>query len=233
MMGEAVSTGEITPAQKKLIEKRVAAGDSFDAIRARVRELGHVGNEDLRDEFDEISQVVDLRRQLKKEGARLMREFIGRVKNGSDVDDMAAMLEIAIYRDLLRRYMEDDKALTGVPIDKLLMIDIHYRRARIAGHMALASGKGADAAKKLAARMLPKIVGKLVSLADENMAAQIKSLLPQIMEWAKAELGRENIEEMENEENELERLNAFIADDGSGALNQREAGYEKATGLVE
>ncbi|MBF0292015.1 MAG: hypothetical protein HQK86_07635 [Nitrospinae bacterium] len=231
-MSEAVSTGEITPAQKKLIEKGVIAGLSFEAIRARVRELGHVGNDDLRDEVDGISQALELRRQFKKEGVRLMREFVGRVKNGSDVEDMAAMIEISIYRDLLRRYTEDEKTLERIPTEQLLKLDVRYRMARIACQRELVNGKGADAAKKLAARLLPKIVNKLVSFADERMAEQIKALIPQTMEWAKAELGRENIEEMENEGNELERLNALLADDGSGCLDQREAGREKATGLV-
>ena len=232
-MSESVSTGEITPAQKKLIERGVSAGLDFDAIRIRVRELGHVSSDDLRDEVDGITQVIELRKQFKKEGVRLMREFMGRVTSGSDVDDMAAMLEIAIYRDLLRRYTENDKALEGIPFDRLLMLDIHYRRARIAIQRELAHGKGADSAKKLAARLLLKIVNKLVSLADENMGAAINVLIPEVMEWAKAELGREYIEEIEREENELEQLNARIAGEGSGGDSQAEAGHEKAHGLAE
>jgi hypothetical protein len=232
-MGELLSTGQITPAQKNRIERCVAAGDDFEAIYTRVRELGHVTREELRDEVDGQMQVIGLRRQLKKESVRVMSEFMGRVRSGSDVDDMAAMLEIAIYRDLLRRYTENDKALEGIPLDKLLMIDIHYRRARIASQAQLLNGKGADAAKKLTARMLPKIVNKLVSLADENMSTAINGLIPEVMEWAKAELGREYIEEIEKEGNEREQLNAIIEQDCSGDPGQREAGYEKAIGVVE
>lgn len=231
-MKEGMPTGEITPTQRKLIEKWVASGLSFDAIRIRAREFGHVSNDDLRDEVEGISQVVELRKQFKKEGVRLMREFVGRVKSGSDVDDMAAMLELAIYRDLLRRYTEDDKALTGIPLDKLLMIDIHYRRARIALQRETVNGKGADSAKKLYARMLPKIVNKLVSLADGGMATAINEMRPQIMEWAKAEFGRENIEEMEKEEYGIEQIAARIAGESSLSDSQGEAGHEKAHGLA-
>jgi hypothetical protein len=232
-MGEPMSTGGITPAQKRIIEREIASGTSFDDIYIRVRELGPASKEELRDEVDGQRQVIELRRQFKKEGVRLMREFMNRVRTGSDVDDMAAMLELAIYRDLLRRYTEDEKALTGIPLDKLLMIDIHYRRVRIASQAQLLNGKGADAAKKLAARILPKIVSKLVSLADENLATAIKALLPEALELAKAELGRANIEEMEKEEDGIEQLSALIAEERSGAGDQTEAGHEKAIGMVE
>lgn len=232
-MSEALSTGEITPAQRKLIEKGVAAGLPFEAIRARVRELGHVSSDDLRDEVDGITQVIELRRQFKKEGVRLMREFMGRIRSGSDVDDMAAMLELAIYRDLLRRYTENEKALENIKLEELLRIDIQYRRARIASQRELANGKGANSAKKLAARMLPKIVNKLVSLADENMATAINDLLPEFMEWARAELGRENVEEIEKDEHGIEQLNAIIAEDCASGDSKGEAGHEKAHGLAE
>lgn len=232
-MGEPLSIGGITPTQRKIIEKEIASGTSFEAIYTRVRELGHASKEELRDEVDGQTQVIGLRRQLKKEGVRVMSEFMGRVRSGSDVDDMAAMLEIAIYRDLLRRYTENDKALEGIPLDKLLMIDIHYRRARIASQAQLLNGKGADAAKKLTARMLPKIVNKLVSLADENLATAIKALVPETVEWAKGELGRENIEEMEKDEHGIEQLTALIAEDCPGADSQAEAGYGKAIGVVD
>jgi hypothetical protein len=231
-MSELLSKGGITQAQKNRIERCVAAGDDFEAIYIRVRELGHASKEELRDEVDGQRQVIELRRQFKREGVRLMRDFMNRVRTGSDVDDMAAMLELAIYRDLLRRYTENEKALEEVKLEALLRIDIQYRRVRIASQAQLLNGKGADAAKKLTARMLPKIVARLVSLADEKTATAIKALVPETVEWAKGELGRENIEEMEKDEHGIEQLNALYAQDCPGAGNQAEAGHENAHGLA-
>lgn len=232
-MSEPLSIGGITPTQRKIIEKEIASGTSFDDIYIRVRELGRASKEELRDEVDGQTQVIGLRRQLKKESVRVMSEFMGRVRSGSDVDDMAAMLELAIYRDLLRRYTENDKALEEVKLEALLRIDIQYRRVRLASQAQLINGKGADAAKKLTARMLPKIVAKLVALADGQTATAIKALVPETVEWAKAELGRENIEEMEKDEHGIEQLNARYAEDCSGDPGQKEAGHEKAIGVVE
>lgn len=231
-MSERLPTGAISAEQKALIEKGLASGLSFDAIRREVLEIGSVSGDDLRDEVDRIGQIVELRRQFKKEGARLMREFVNRVKSGSDVDDMAAMLELAIYRDLLRRYTEDDKALERISMEQLLKLDIRYRMARIACQREMVNGKNAESAKKLYARMLPKIVNKLVSLADSHTAEGINALRGQIMDWAKGEFGRENVEEMEKEEYGIGQIAARIAGEGPGGAGQGEAGHEKAYGLA-
>ena len=231
-MNTRLATGAITTEQKAAIERGLASGASFDAIRREVLSKGYVPDEDIRDEIDRLGQVLELRRHFKKEGARLMREFVDRLKSGSDVEDMSAMLELAIYRDLLRRYAEDDKALDRISIEQLLKLDIHYRRVRIAWRRDVVNGKGAGAAKKLSARMLPKIVDKLASLAGGEVAGEINALRGQLMDWAKGEFGRENVEEIEREENEIEQLSARIAEEGSCGDSQTEAGHETDHGLV-
>ncbi|MBI4665358.1 MAG: hypothetical protein HY751_02985 [Nitrospinae bacterium] len=180
---------------------------------------------------DMETQAMELKRHFKQEGARLIREFLERAKTGSDVEDMAALLELAIYRDLLRRYADDDKALERISMEQLLKLDIYYRRARLQARREESRSKDSAAIKKTAARLCVKILAKVEEMSGEEDQEKIRALRAPLLSWAGAEFDRESIEEMERENDGIERLSAAMLN-GAGDCGEERAGNGKAVGLA-
>ncbi|MBI5816684.1 MAG: hypothetical protein HZB29_13865 [Nitrospinae bacterium] len=225
-MNDVVSPS-LSDEQKDAVERAFAAGSPKAEILREALALGPAREEDVADEIEKMEAAAQLKRHFKKEGARIIRDFLDRAKAGSDVDDIAALLELAIYRDLLRRCAEDEKSLGRISMEQLLKFDIHYRRVRIATKKVDESSPATAAkTRKLAARMLVRIVEKI-----ESLGGQVKSLHDPLMEWAKEEFGEKFVAEADGELNEIELIGSRAAMIGFDMNMENDDGHDPACGL--
>lgn len=181
----------------------------------------------VREAMEKVAGEMNARSDAKREGARLVRGFLKMAKEGADIDDMAAALEQAVYRDILRRYAEAGDPLVSMTMEQLLRLDLSYRSARLSKRKE----EGREAApSKLVARVCVETFEKIVELSGGHGGKGLRELKGKVLGWAKARYGEENVLEIENEEKEIERLSRLFK--RSRGAGKGKAGPRKAFGLA-
>lgn len=175
--------------------------------------------------------VLNAKKEAKKEGSKLIEIFLADAKDGAEVDDMAALLEQALYRDILRRYMEDEDAIKQIGLEQLLKLDISYRKIRIASDKEGRVGLDAKKIERWAARYTGEVFNKIVTLAGEKGKC-IAPFKKPLIDWAKQKFGHESFTEIERERKEIEKLNDYFAKEKNGARHKKAADPEPAHGHV-
>jgi len=205
-MSDETMNQDLTEKQMRAMERGVYAGLDTDCIIGAVLALGEADKADVETEIEKARAAFDLKKHFKKEGARLIREFLERAKSGSDVDDISALLELAIYRDLLRRYAEDERSLSNIPMDELLKLDLSYRRVRLAGKKAEFSSKDAASLKNLSAKVCVSLIDKIGTLVGDEAKVEIQLVKESLVDWAKKQYGEVNVEGVSSELRELSEI---------------------------
>ena len=132
-MGSVINlAGRLNEQQKSLIKQGVLEGKEWKEVHALVSGIAPVTQALVKEMMEKYSSGLHVKAEAKLEGARLIEQFLKEAKEGADVDSMAALLEQALYRDILRRYMEAGDPLVSMTMEQLLKLDITYRTARLA-----------------------------------------------------------------------------------------------------
>ena len=218
--------------QMAVIRQGTVKGREWKEVYDNVCAIRPATQSVVRETMEKVASESGAKSEIKREGTRLVREFLHRAKEGADVDDMAAVLENAVYHDLLRRYADAGDPLVSMTMDQLLKLDLSYRSAR------LSKTKHEDAARdermsKLAARVCMETLDRIVSLTGDRAAReQVKKTRGPLIRWARKKYGTDNIEQLEKDRNEIERLSSLIRRRRSGGCNTREAGHGKPDPLA-
>ncbi len=116
--------------QLKVIRNGVRQKRDWESVCKEVCAEKPVTQKLVRDEMDKVAQMDAKIYGAKREGTRLINEFLEKIKDGDDVDGMAALFEQAIYRDILRRYAELADPFVSMSTEQILKLEMAYRTAR-------------------------------------------------------------------------------------------------------
>ncbi|VAX21100.1 hypothetical protein MNBD_NITROSPINAE02-501 [hydrothermal vent metagenome] len=223
---------QLTDEHKSIIRHGAINGDDWRAIHNEVCQVSPVTQKLVKKMMERYASDVAIKSSAKREGARVVHEFLEKALSGNDVDDMAAALENAVYRDILRRYADAGDALVSMTMEQVLKLEMTYRASRLTQKKRAADMKDSGQVAKLSARICMEMIDKLAALADEDIKAQLEKQKKPLLEWAAGEFGKENITEILNERNEIERLSRLMVKKRSrlNGANGRED--QKLVGLV-
>jgi hypothetical protein len=118
--------------QKSLIKSLAMEGADWKKVHAMVSGIKPVTQKLVKEMMESHANTITLKADAKKEGAQLIEKFLSGVKDGAEVDDLAALLEQALYRDILRRYANSGEPLVSMTMEQLLNLDLKYRSTRLA-----------------------------------------------------------------------------------------------------
>lgn len=110
----------------------------------------------VREEMDKVAQNDAKISGAKREGTRLINEFLEKIKDGDEVEGMSALFEQAIYRDILRRYAELADPFASMSTEQILKLEMAYRSARAGKHKT-------DKNQKNEMEHLREVIGKRIS----------------------------------------------------------------------
>lgn len=122
----------LTEQQKSLIKRMSMEKADWRQVHAAVSGIKPVTQKLVKEMMESLAVGVSLKADAKKEGAQLIEKFLNSAKDGVEVDDLAALLEQAVYRDILRRYAESGEPLVSMTMEQLLNLDLKYRNTRLA-----------------------------------------------------------------------------------------------------
>ncbi len=132
-MSSCVNTESgLTGTQKSLIKQGALEGADWKTVHDIVCGEKPVTQSLVKRMMEQCSARRSVKIHAKQEGARIIRDFLQGVRDGSDVEDLAALLELALYHDMLRRYAEAADPLVSMTMEQILKLDIAYRGARLA-----------------------------------------------------------------------------------------------------
>lgn len=120
----------LSKSQVAIIRGGVRSGRDWESVWNEVCEEKYVTKTLVRDEMDSVAQMHVKRYGAKREGTRLINELLEKIKDGDDVEGMAALFEQAIYRDILRRYAELADPFVSMSTEQILKLEMAYRSAR-------------------------------------------------------------------------------------------------------
>ncbi|HEB72202.1 MAG TPA: hypothetical protein ENI77_06220 [Nitrospirae bacterium] len=118
--------------QKSLIKRMSMEGADWKQVHATVSGIKPVTQKLVKEMMESLAVGVSLKADAKKEGALLIEKFLSNAKEGVEVGDLSALLEQAVYRDILRRYAQSGEPLVSMTIEQLLNLDLKYRNTRLA-----------------------------------------------------------------------------------------------------
>lgn len=221
------SSAKLTNEQRAIIRAGALNGIDWESVHGEVDQIKPVTQKLVKKLMEEFAAERSVKSEAKKEGSRIVREFLEKAKNGVDVDDMEAALEQAVYWDILRRYAQAGDAFVSMTMEQILKLEISYRAARLARHKKETGIKKNKEISKLSAIVCQDALDKIISMVDGKVRVKIKKLEKPLLEWAANEYGKENIAEIINEKNEIERLASLIGKRRSG-VNSVKTPQERA-----
>lgn len=143
-MGSVVNVAaKLTGEQRGLIRQAALEGRDWRETHEMVCEIRPVTQTLVRKMMEQSAAEISAKGEAKREGARIIHEFLDNARQGADVDDMAALLEQALYRDILRRYAASGDPLVSMTMDELLKLAVAYS----ASVQARRKGDGKDGGK--------------------------------------------------------------------------------------
>jgi len=132
-MSSCVNTESgLSETQKSLIKQGALEGEEWKTVHDIVCGEKPVTQSLVKRMMEQYSARQSVKTHAKLEGARVIRDFLQGVREGSDVEDLAALLELALYHDMLRRYAQAADPLVSMTMEQILKLDIAYRGARLA-----------------------------------------------------------------------------------------------------
>ncbi|MGK7346297.1 MAG: hypothetical protein ACNS63_10880 [Candidatus Nitrospinota bacterium M3_3B_026] len=187
----------------------------------------------VQEAMEKISTQFSTRSRVKREGARIVEDFLKKAREGADVEDMAAVLENAVYRDILRRYADAADPLAAMTMENILKLDLSYRSARLAKSKANGAGGDSEAAR-IALRAASSAFEKVLSMLRGEARSSAEAARDGFTEWASKTFGAENVKELAREKNEIERLSRLARERAARARRDREgtAGARAASGMA-
>lgn len=118
--------------QKSILKRMAMEGCDWKQVHATVSGIKPVTQKLVKEMMESHAAGISLKAEAKKEGAQLIEKFLNGAKDGAKVDDLAALLEQALYRDILRRYANSGEPLVSMTMEQLLNLDLKYRNTRLA-----------------------------------------------------------------------------------------------------
>jgi len=118
--------------QKSTIKRMAMDGSDWKQVHATVSGIKPVTHKLVKEMMESYAVGVSLKADAKKEGALLIEKFLNSAKEGVEVGDLSALLEQAVYRDILRRYARSGEPLISMTMEQLLNLDLKYRNTRLA-----------------------------------------------------------------------------------------------------
>ena len=231
-MSSGVNTESgLTPELKAVIWQGVLERKDWRAVYDEACAVRPVTQRLVKETMEKLAAEFSGRVEAKREGTLIVREFLRKAAEGADVDDMAAVLEQAVYRDLLRRYSESGDPLGPMTVEQLLKIDLSYRSARAA--RTRRESKTSDArASRLAARVCLETFDKVAQLLGEGARGRLERIKKPLVDWASKTYGEENVSELMKERNEIEKLASLVRGKGRRGHHKRETRPRHAARLA-
>jgi hypothetical protein len=227
MNDERLNPGALSDAQWELVREGMAEKMSQHDIWELVKEAGPANRDAVREACRVFRERNRTKTEAKREGAEIAQRFLERVKAGdeADVEEMSALIENALYRDILRRYAEKNEVMADISFERLLKLDLSYRKLRLAR-----SVRGGEEESAL----LTRLAVSAAALAVDAMAASLSDhvaapRLAEARETASATVagrfGKEAVAAAEEEKNQLDRLRELslrpVAVGGEGGSDGR------------
>lgn len=126
-MGSVVNVAaKLTGEQRGLIRQAALEGRDWRETHELACAIRPVTQTLVRKMMEQSAAELSAKGEAKREGARIIHEFLDNARQGADVDDMAALLEQALYRDILRRYAAAGDPLVSMTMDELLKLAVAY-----------------------------------------------------------------------------------------------------------
>ena len=206
-------------------------GEPLTTITKKAKKLGSATQKQVTKIVETDITVRDQKRSAKKEGADLVEKFLQNARDGADVDDLAALIEQALYRDIVRRYAEGRGEIDQLGISELFKLDISYRKIRLTREKAEKSDIDGKKMERWAITYTGQLFDKVAQLAEKK-GVDITLLKKELMAWVKGRFPRDSFIEVEAEQREIEQLNDYLARKQNGADSKRAASKESAYGFV-
>ncbi len=224
----------LTDRQMAVIRQCAQDGKDWKSTYKRICEIKQVTQKLVREQMELYSAEIAARSTAKKEGAALIDQYLANIKDGADVDDMTALIEQALYRDILRRYSEADNALAHMTMGEVLKLDIAYRGARL-NRLKFEKDtiKNDPQLDQYSASLVLETLDQVQTLANGALDSEIDDVRELIIEWANKKYGKTTIEEVKNERNQIEQLRELHQRQSSRNDSEAEPGYGKSVGLVD
>ncbi len=231
-MSNISHANQLTDEHKTIIRRGAINGDDWRMVHNDVCRVSPVTQRLVKQMMERYASDVAIKSEAKKEGSRMVQEFLQKALDGNDVDDMAAALENAIYRDILRRYADAGDALVSMTMEQVLKMEMTYRASRLTQKKRATDMKEPGQVAKLSARICMEMIDRLGALVDEDVRPQLEKYKKPLLEWAAREFGNENITEILNERNEIERLSRLMEQKRSRQNGATAHEDQKLVGLV-
>ncbi|VAX15343.1 hypothetical protein MNBD_NITROSPINAE04-1950 [hydrothermal vent metagenome] len=222
---------QLTDNQKATIRHGVLNGIDWTTVWEQVSYEKPVTKSLVQKEMERIASERNVKYGAKREGALLVQEFLQKVKDGVEVDDMAAALEQAVYRDILRRYADAADPLITMTMEQVLKIDMSYRSARLAKHKHESTSSVNGDLAIHSAKVMAESFDRLLDIAEKPLREKIKKLRKPLVKWAEQKYGKENVNEIEKERNEIERLAKIVGYKRAGGNGKGAPRNVAVTGL--
>ncbi len=205
MKRKRLSPGDLSDAQWGLLKEGVAEKMSQSDLYELSKDAGPCSRDAVREAVRFLQDEQKHKHAAKREGADLVAKFLEDARNGAaGLDEMAALLESALSRDILRRYAERNEVMAEISFENLLKLDLSYRKLRLAG----AKREGADG---YAAGFAVRVALDTLDLIEEINDAPLSPEIRQRIEQKSADrYGAATVDEAMAERNELERLRETI-----------------------
>ena len=222
---------KLSKAQIDVIKQGAMEGTPLATLTGIARKLGPVTQAEVAKIVEPDIAVRDQKREAKKEGTDLLGKFVQNARDGAEVDDMAALIEHALYRDILRRYAEGKSEIDELGISELFKLDLSYRKVRLTREKAEKSDSYGKKMERWAATYSGQLFDKVAQLAEKK-GADIAPLKKELMAWVKRRFSSESFDEAEMEQKQIEQLNDYLARKQNGADSKRTTNKEPAHGFV-
>lgn len=121
---------QLTDTQDAIIRRAVLDGADWKSAYEQVCAIRPVTQSLVRQMMERYSQTLAVRGHAKREGAALIRQFYQSAREGAPVEELSALLELAVYHDILRRYAQSADPLVSMTMEQILKLDLSYRAAR-------------------------------------------------------------------------------------------------------
>jgi len=204
-----------------MVDEGLSTKLSVRRIQARIRKnMGEkITLREITLRKDEYEHGVGRKKFFKQKGAGMVRKFLEGAKEGTDVSDLQAVLEQAVYFDCLRRYVTDEDAfLENINTKDLLKITSDYQKLRLKRDGA--SGGGSEKVSSASFLNLLNVIEKSFSNEPELQKAFV-SRKPQIIEKMKPLLGKGELEAAKEDYETMQKIReryelSKLADTDSG-----------------
>lgn len=218
-----------TKSERELIYRRTIEGASLKSIVEEVRSSSEVTRAAIRAEWIRSKELFARRRRAKRVGSEMMSAFLDSVRSDSaGAQDMAALIETALYRDILQRLSASD-GIETMSLETLLKFDISYRRLRMAlkkrSDAQTDSGKAPTSIDARAAIEALDLIGSIEgaeSLAPDELERRAREKIVE-------KYGEKEIERIESSERLFEAAREMLIRDRERRVDAR----EDSSGVVD